>query len=127
MKSVFENISKKYEEENGFSGTCIVKSENKTLFSCAYGYANRAFKIPNLIDTKFDTASVTKTFTAVAILQLVEKGLLNLNDNIVDVINLQGTNIANDVKIEHLLNHTSGIADDADEEAGEDLYNRFYL
>jgi len=120
MKSVFENISKKYAEENNFSGTCMVKSENETLFSCSYGYANRAFKIPNLIDTKFDTASVTKTFTAVAILQLIEKGLLNLNDNIVDIINLQGTNIANDVKIKHLLNHTSGIADDADEEAGED-------
>ncbi|MGH4118008.1 serine hydrolase domain-containing protein [Clostridium sp.] len=120
MKSVFKNICKKYSQKNGFSGTCIVKSENEILFSCAYGYANRAFKIPNLIDTKFDTASVTKIFTAVAILQLVEKGLLNLNDNIVAIINLQGTKIANDVKIKHLLNHTSGIADDADEEAGED-------
>jgi len=120
MKSVFNKVCEKYSKENGFSGTCIVNSANETLFSCAYGYANRAFKIPNLIDTKFDTASVTKTFTAVAILQLVEKGLLNLNDNIVDIIDLQGTKIANDVKIENLLNHTSGIADDADEEAGED-------
>lgn len=120
MKSVFENICNEYVDNRGFSGTCMVKSEDKILFSGAYGYANRAFKIPNLIDTKFDTASITKTFTAVAILQLMEKGLLNLNDNIVDIINLQGTKIANDVKIEHLLNHTSGIADDADEESGED-------
>lgn len=125
MKSVFENLCKEYADNRRFSGTCMVKRENEVLFSCAYGYANRAFKIPNLLNTKFDTASVTKTFTAAAILQLVEKGLLNLNDNIVDIIDLQGTKIPDDVKIEHLLNHTSGIADDADEEAGEDYSELF--
>jgi CubicO group peptidase (beta-lactamase class C family) len=98
----------------------MVKTENELLFSGAYGYANRAFKVPNLINTKFDTASVTKVFTAVAILQLIEKGLLSLNDNISNIVDLKETKIPNDVKIEHLLNHTSGIADDADEEAGEE-------
>ncbi|WP_055668693.1 serine hydrolase domain-containing protein [Desnuesiella massiliensis] len=125
MTPIFRNICEEYASHKRFSGTCMVKSENEVLFSGAYGYANRAFKIPNLIDTKFDTASVTKTFTAVAILQLVEKSLLNLNDNIVDIIDLKGTKIANNVKIEHLLNHTSGIADDADEEAGEEYSELF--
>lgn len=125
MKSKIENVCKEYADNRGFSGACMVKTENEILFSGAYGYANRAFKIPNTIDTKFDTASITKTFTAVAILQLIEKGLLKLNNNIVDIVDLQGTKIPNDVKIEQLLNHTSGIADDADEEAGEEYSELF--
>lgn len=67
MKSVCEKICKDYADTRGFSGTCMIKTENNVLFSAAYGYANRAYKIPNSIDTKFDTASVTKTFTAAEI------------------------------------------------------------
>lgn len=59
-------------------------------------------------------------FTAVAVLKLVEQGKLNLDDKIVNIIDLKGTKIPDDVTVEQLLNHTSGIADDADEEAGED-------
>ena len=65
-------------------------------------------------------ASITKIFTAAAVLQLVEEGKLRLEDRIVNIVDLSGTKIPEDVTIEHLLNHTSGIADDADEEAGED-------
>lgn len=64
-------------------------------------------------------ASITKLFTAVAVLQLVEQGKLRLDDRITEVIDLSGTEIPGDVTVEQLLNHTSGIADDADEEAGE--------
>lgn len=104
----------------------MIKTESTVLYSGAFGFANRAFKIANTIDTKFDTASVTKIFTAAAILQLIEKGLLNLDDNIVDIVDLRGTKIPCDVKVEHLLNHTSGIADDADEEAGE-AYSALFI
>lgn len=51
----------------------MVKCKGNTVFSEAYGFANRVFKIPNKIDTKFDTASITKVFTAVAVLQLVQE------------------------------------------------------
>lgn len=98
----------------------MLKIKGETVFEKAYGYANRAFKIKNEVNTSFDTASVTKIFTAVAVLQLVEQGRLNLDDKIVNIIDLKGTKIPNDVTVEQLLNHTSGIADDADEEAGED-------
>lgn len=120
---MIENIQKICDEnaENGnFSGVCMVKKNGKTIFSKAYGYANRAFKIPNNIDTSFDTASITKIFTAAAALQLVQKNLLSLSDKITDIVDLEGTKIPKDVTIAHLLSHTSGIADDADEEAGED-------
>jgi len=71
--------------------------------------------------TRFDTASITKLFTAVAALQLVGEGRLGLDLPIVEVVELSGTTISPAVTLRHLLTHTSGIADDADEEAGEDF------
>ncbi len=55
-----------------------------------------------------------------AVSSLVEQRALRLDDRITEVIDLSGTEIPGDVTVEQLLNHTSGIADDADEEAGED-------
>jgi CubicO group peptidase (beta-lactamase class C family) len=106
--------------KDAFSGTCLITRGGEILLSEANGLANRDFNVANSINTRFDSASVTKIFTAVAILQLVGKGVLRLNDAIHDVIDLKETAIPQDVRVEHLLNHTSGIADDADEEAGED-------
>ncbi|BCN30042.1 serine hydrolase domain-containing protein [Anaeromicropila herbilytica] len=126
MRTIFENLCMEYAQNKKFSGTCMVKSEHEIIFSGSYGYANIAFGIPNVIDTKFDTASITKTFTAAAIMQLIEKGVLNLTDKIVNIIDLKDTKIPENVTIEHLLNHTSGIADDADEEAGEE-YSALFI
>lgn len=120
MKEIFQKLTDDYAEKYHFSGTCMLKSSDEVLFSAAYGCANQAYKIKNRLDTRFDTASVTKTFTAAAILQLADKGILMLDSRIRDLVDLTGTKIPEDVRIEHLLNHTSGIADDADEEAGED-------
>jgi CubicO group peptidase (beta-lactamase class C family) len=69
---------------------------------------------------RFDTASITKLFTSVAVLQQVEAGALDLETSIHYYVDLAGTTIGPDVTLLHLLTHTSGIADDADEEAGED-------
>lgn len=76
---------------NRFSGVCMITCKGHTVFSGAYGFANRAFKIPNQIDTKFDTASITKVFTATAVLQLVQEKKLNLSDCITQIIDLKGT------------------------------------
>lgn len=118
MRHQFKNIYDQYVQS--FSGTCLIKHGDEVLFSAASGMANKDFFVPNQMDTRFDTASVTKVFTAVTILMLAERGLLKLADKIHDLIDLSGTTIPYDVTIEQLLNHTSGIADDADEEAGED-------
>ncbi len=111
--------------QDTFSGAILIKSGDDTLLSGASGFANRDFAIPNRIDTKFDTASVTKVFTAAACLLLMERGALRPGDGIVDLLGLTGTKIPRDVTIEHLLTHTSGIADDADEEAGEKYEDLF--
>ena len=104
-----------------FSGVVLIRRGESTLFSGAYGWASRRWSAPVTLATRFDTASITKLFTAVAALQLVEQGRLGLDTPIVDVVELTGSTISPAVTVRHLLTHTSGIADDADEEAGEDF------
>ncbi|HLL40228.1 MAG TPA: serine hydrolase domain-containing protein, partial [Rubrobacteraceae bacterium] len=89
------------------------------LYARAYGYASRQWHVPNTLDTRFDTASVTKLFTAIATLQLIDRGLLSFDEPVVARLGLQGTTLSKEVNVLHLLTHTSGIGDDADEEAGE--------
>lgn len=115
----------RYKDEQYFSGSVLIKTEREELFAGAYGLAHRGFQIPNQLHTMFDTASITKLFTAVAILQLVDQGKLRLHDRITEIVDLTGTCIPTDVTIAHLLTHTSGIADDADEEEGESYEDLF--
>ena len=103
-----------------FSGVALITQGGTQIFAGAYGYASRTWKIPTSLATRFDTASVTKLFTAVATLQLVERGALAFDMPVVEVLGLQETTIAPTVTVYHLLTHTSGIADDAEEELGED-------
>lgn len=96
-----------------------------TLLEQGYGLASRAWQVPCTPDIRFDTASITKLFTAVAALQQVEAGAFGLDTSVTEYLGLTGTQISGDVTPYHLLTHTSGIADDADEEAGEKYEDLF--
>ena len=99
-----------------FSGVILVSDdEGEDVFVRCCGYANRSWKVPNLRNTRFRIASVGKMHTAVAVLQLVERGLLSLDAGIVQLLELEDTRISNRVTIRHLLTMTSGIADWIDE------------
>ena len=100
---------------NGFSGAILVKQGEKELFSAAYGYANRSWGTKNQVDTRFRVASVSKMFTAVALLQLVEAGKLELRTRAVGYLGLENTTIPKEVTVYHLLTMTSGLADWFDE------------
>ncbi len=60
-----------------------------------------------------------KLFTSVSVLQQVDAGTLDLDASIAEWVDLAGTGISTEITLRHLLTHTSGIADDAVEEAGE--------
>ena len=107
------------EDEDKFSGVLLMTRGGHAIFSGAYGYASRNWKVRNSLVMRFDTASITKLFTAVAVLQLIDRDKLALDTRVIDYLGLEGTAISGDVNIFHLLTHSSGIADDADEEAGE--------
>src|SRR5436305_4134914 len=115
-----EQYMKQRAEQDAFSGVVLITQGSSHLFSGAYGYASRSWNVPNTLTTRFDTASVTKLFTAVATLQLIERGVLAFDTPVIDFLGLQDTVIPRAVNVFHLLTHTSGIADDADEESGED-------
>jgi CubicO group peptidase (beta-lactamase class C family) len=107
------------EEKGEFSGVVLITYGDRQLYRAAYGYASRAWKIRNTLDMRFDTASITKLFTSVATLQLVDRGLLTLDTKVIPALGLEGTSISDEVTVYHLLTHTSGIGDDCEEEEGE--------
>ncbi|MBC7591048.1 MAG: beta-lactamase family protein [Salinibacterium sp.] len=107
-------------DDQDFAGVVLIRDGNRTIFEAATGLATQRWGIPNTLNTRFDTASITKLFTSVAVLQQVGRGDLDLETSIHHYVDLEGTEIGTDVTLLHLLTHTSGIADDADEEEGED-------
>lgn len=111
----FENLV----QQNQFSGVVRITQGQTPLYNGAFGYASRAWQIPNHPEIRFDTASITKLFTAVAVLQMIERGLLDFHTRAVEFLGLKDTTISPEVTVFHLLTHSSGIGDDCDEEAGE--------
>lgn len=107
-------------QQDAFSGVVLITQGSSQLFAGAYGYASRSWKVPNTLTTRFNTASSTKLFTAVATLQLIDRGVLTFDTPVIDFLELKNTTISRAVNVFHLLTHTSGIADDAEEESGED-------
>ncbi|UUV35229.1 beta-lactamase family protein [Amycolatopsis roodepoortensis] len=105
--------------EDRFSGVVLIRRGDETLFEHGYGLASRRWSVPNAPDVRYDTASITKVVTAIAALRLADEGRLDLDRPIGELVDLAGTAIATGATTRHLLTHTSGIADDADEEAGE--------
>ena len=67
---------------NHFSGAVLVSQDGETLFAKGYGFANAEHQVPNTTRTKFRLGSITKQFTAMAILILQERGKLQLEDPI---------------------------------------------
>ncbi len=92
----------------GFSGTVVVTEGDATTCEMALGLADREEGRPTTLDTTFAIGSVSKAFTAAAVLDLVAAGRLGLDDRAGDHVDgLAGP--AADATVEHLLLHTSGL------------------
>ena len=105
-----DNCVQFYVDKGFFSGVVLVAKDGKVLLSKAYGMANVELDVPNKSNTKFRIGSITKSFTAMAILQLQEMGLLNLQDPLSKYISDYPN--GDEITISHLLRHTSGIPHD---------------
>ncbi|MGD8191275.1 serine hydrolase domain-containing protein [Brevibacillus ginsengisoli] len=90
-----------------FHGAVLVAAEGEALICKGFGLANHSHLIPNTSTTKFRIGSLTKGFTAAAIMQLEERGLLRVEDFI--GVYLPDYPHGNQITIHHLLTHTSGI------------------
>lgn len=102
-------LLQQYVANRQFNGTVLVAEHGKVIFKKGYGMANMEWNIPNAPDTKFRLGSITKQFTAMLILQLVEKGKLKLNGKITDYLPDYPKANGDKITIHHLLTHTSGI------------------
>lgn len=79
---LLDNYFKSIYQENVFSGTVLVAKQGLPIYKGAYGYANRSKRIPLDLDYAFQLGSVSKQFTAIAILILEERGKLCLMDSV---------------------------------------------
>ena len=128
-----DDIQKKVDEYidahmqmNQFSGSILIAKKGQILVSKGYGYASYRFDIKNDPETKFRIGSLTKGFTAVAIMQLIENNKLNLDDKLTKFISDYPR--GDEITIKHLLSMTSGIPnhtefDDFDKERRVFHYN----
>lgn len=91
-----------------FSGSVLVARDGKIIFSKGYGLANVELDVPNTPQTKFRLGSITKQFTATAILLLQERGKLSVSDPICKYID-NCPAAWSEVTVHHLLSHTGGI------------------
>ncbi len=98
------------------SGVCSLRVKGGAIISEAFGFADRPRGIRNSVETRFGTASIAKGFTAVAILQLVERGMIALTSRVAAILPGYFPRMDSDVTILHLLTHTSGFEDYCDEE-----------
>jgi CubicO group peptidase (beta-lactamase class C family) len=115
----------KIAEDTGFSGVVWVDRAGEIEFAKAYGLANRTYEVPNSVDTRFGIASGSKGFTALAVVSLVQDGVLQLSTTARSLLGKDLPLIADDVTVEHLLTHTSGIGDYLDEDADTEITDYF--
>jgi CubicO group peptidase (beta-lactamase class C family) len=112
------------ESELGFSGSVLVTKDSVILVAEGYGLANKEASRPNKSDTKFLLCSVSKPLTATAIMQLIERGELTLDDPISKYVPQYLGSSADSITVYNLLTQTSGIPDylslvDSDETFGQ--------
>jgi CubicO group peptidase (beta-lactamase class C family) len=104
-----------------FSGVVRVDRSGTLELAKAYGMADRGHHTPNTIDTQFGIASGTKGLTALTVVSLIEDGSLDLATTARSLLGGDLPFIGNNVTVEHLLAHRSGIGDYLDENAHPDV------
>lgn len=107
--SEIEKLVQKYFENGHFNGSVLIAENGNVIFKRGYGLANIEWNVPNTPDTKFRIGSITKSFTAMLIMQLAEEGKIHLEDKIIEYLPNYRKDTGTKVTIHHLLSHTSGL------------------
>lgn len=108
LESDIDSLLQEKYQDNAPGATFLIARGGNVIYSKAFGLANLELNVPMQTDNVFEIGSMTKQFTAISILMLMEKGKLNLGDDITKFIPDYPTN-GNKITIHHLLTHTSGI------------------
>jgi len=95
--------------ESHFMGTVLVADDVHVMYTRSVGLANASFRIANTSATRFRIASVTKQFTALLVMQLVDSGRVRLEGTIADYLPWFPAEIGRQISVEQLLLHMSGV------------------
>jgi CubicO group peptidase (beta-lactamase class C family) len=106
----FDRVIKERYKDTAPGGVALIARQGKVIYEKAFGMANLELHVPMPTSAVFQIASMTKQFTAVCILQLMEEGKLSLQDKLTKYISDSSSN-GQKITIEQLLTHTSGIVD----------------
>jgi len=109
-----KNVVKAYTESGDLHGVILIAEDGKLLFAQSSGMANIAWEIPNDIETRFRIYSMTKQFTAMLVMQYVEKGKIELDKPISTYLPYYRKDVGDIVTVHHLLTHTHGIEEGYD-------------
>lgn len=126
LKEQLDKLLNEKSKSDDFSGVVLIKRGNEELFSGAYGYANRSWSIKNSLETRFRIGSISKMFTAVSIMQLIENGKIDFETSVAKYLELEDTKIPDEVTIHNLLTHTSGIADYFNENGSDEEWEKLW-
>jgi len=102
-------LMSRYHELGEFNGAVLVARQGRTLVNKGYGQADMKEKTPNGPETKFLIGSISKQFTAVMVLKLIEVERLSLDSTLAEALPYYRKDTGGKVQIRHLLEHTSGI------------------
>ena len=108
-KTIMENLARALQEKDAFNGAWLYAENGEIISKGALGFRDPEDTLPITEDSIFQLASVTKQFTAAAVMLTVREGKLGLDDGIVKFF--PELEKYKDVTVRHLLNHTSGIPD----------------
>jgi D-alanyl-D-alanine carboxypeptidase len=108
LASKLDTFLSGYQKNRAFIGSALIAKGGKVIFEKGYGLANVELDVPNGPDTKFRLGSITKQFTATAILQLEEQGKLSVTDTACKYLP-ECPESWKAITIHQLLSHTSGI------------------
>src|SRR5436309_4462425 len=104
-----DELMKVYNSYQQFNGAVLVAENGKVIFKKGYGMANMEWNIPVETDTRFRLGSITKQFTSMLVLQLVQEGKIKLEGKLTDYLPDYRKETGDRITIHQLLNHTSGI------------------
>lgn len=100
---------KRMVKQDEFSGAVLIAKDGSPIFQQAFGMASKRFNVLNKVATKFNIGSINKSFTQMAIAQLLEKEKIGLDDKISQYLDDLPEEIASKVTIRHLLTMRSGM------------------
>jgi CubicO group peptidase (beta-lactamase class C family) len=111
--------------EDTLSGAVLVARQGRPIVQKAYGFADRANRIPNTTGTRFNLGSINKKFTEIAIAQLVAAGKLATTDTLGALIPDYPQALSRTATVAQLLGHTAGLSDFFGEEFSKTSKDRF--